>query len=144
VGLDLKLVEGLSLNQAYTWNDFRFSEDPVLGSNRIAGIPEYVYRAELLYEWLHGYYFGPSFEWVPADYPVDHANTLLAQAYAIVGLKAGYRRERGWAWFIEGKNLSDAHYVATTEVIADARGQDLPVFFAGDGIAAFAGLEWRW
>ncbi|MGH8613243.1 MAG: TonB-dependent receptor family protein [Gammaproteobacteria bacterium] len=144
LGVTLRLIKGLSLNQIYTWNDFRFCHDPVFGNNRIAGIAEHVYRAELLYRWPQGYYFGPSVEWVPADYPVDHANTLFAQAYATVGLKAGYRKEQGWAWFIEGKNLSDVHYSATTEVIADAGGQDAPLFFPGDGIGAFAGVEWRW
>ncbi|MGH8594861.1 MAG: TonB-dependent receptor family protein [Gammaproteobacteria bacterium] len=144
LGVDLRVIQRLSLNQTYTWNDFRFSQDPVFGNNRIAGIPEHAYRAELRYRWPQGYYFGPSLEWVPADYPVDHANTLFAQAYATVGVKAGYRREQGWAWFIEGKNLTDAHYAATTEVIADARGRDAPLFFPGDGIAAFAGVEWRW
>ncbi|MEX2515629.1 MAG: hypothetical protein WD572_01780, partial [Gammaproteobacteria bacterium] len=52
--------------------------------------------------------------------PVDHANTLFAESYAIVRLKAGYRRASGISVFIEGRNLADKKYAATTGVITNA------------------------
>ena len=58
--------------------------------------------------------------------------------------KLGYRAAAGWAGFVEGKNLTDETYAATTGVIADARGRDSAQFLPGDGAAVFAGLEYRW
>ena len=46
-------------------------------------------------------------------------------------------------FFLEGRNLSDKTYVATTGVIADANGQDSAQFLPGDGRSFYAGIEWR-
>ena len=143
-GLDLRLPLGLRLRQVYTWSRFRFDGDPVYGDNQLAGMPEHVYRAELLWESDRGFYGGPSVEWVPDGYPVDHANTLSADPYTLLGAKVGYRAAGGWAGFVEGKNLTDEVYAATTGVIADARGRDSAQFLPGDGAAVFAGLEYSW
>jgi iron complex outermembrane recepter protein len=143
-GLDLRLAGHLRLRQVYTWSRFRFDGDPVYGDRQLAGLPEHVYRAELLWESGRGFYGGPSVEWVPEEYPVDHANTLFADPYALLGLKVGYQAAGGWAGFVEGKNLTDEVYAATTGVIADARGRDSAQFLPGDGAAVFAGLEYRW
>src|SRR5690606_8032180 len=93
LGLSWRVRENWVLRQSYLWNDFRFDDDAVYGDNRIAGVPEHFYRAELIYEWPRGYYLGPNVEWVPEDFPVDHANTLYASGYATVGLKGGYRSD---------------------------------------------------
>ncbi|MCY1353734.1 hypothetical protein D9M68_460340 [compost metagenome] len=49
----------------------------------------------------------------------------------------------GLGFFVEGRNLSDKTYVATTGVIADARGRDSAQFLPGDGRSLYVGLEWR-
>jgi iron complex outermembrane receptor protein len=134
----------LRLRQTYTWSRFRFDGDPVYGDNQLAGLPEHYYRAELLYERESGVYGGPNLEWVADKYPVDHANTLFAEGYTVLGLKVGYRAKSGWAAFVEGKNLTDETYAATTGVIADARGRDAAQFLPGDGASFFGGLEYRW
>jgi iron complex outermembrane receptor protein len=137
-------LAGLVLRQVYNWSRFRFAGDAAFGDNRLAGAPEHFLRAELLYEAESGLYGGPGVEWVPDAYPVDHANTLYAEGYAVLGAKLGYRLERGLAWFVEVKNLTGETYAATTGVIADARGQDAAQFLPGDGASAFVGLEYRW
>jgi iron complex outermembrane receptor protein len=134
----------LRLRQTYTWSRFRFDGDPVYGDNQLAGLPEHYYRAELLYERQAGLYGGPNLEWVPDRYPVDHANSLFAEGYTVFGAKLGFRAKDGWAAFVEGKNLTDETYAATTGVIADARGLDAAQFLPGDGASFFAGLEYRW
>ncbi|HKV13144.1 MAG TPA: TonB-dependent receptor [Thermoanaerobaculia bacterium] len=134
----------LVLRQVYNWSRFRFDGDPVYGDNQLAGLPEHFYRADFLYEREAGFYGGPNVEWVPEKYPVDHANTLFADPYTLVGFKVGYRAESGWAGFVEGKNLTDEIYAATTGVLADARGRDSAQFLPGDGRSVFAGLEYRW
>lgn len=143
-GLEVRLGQRLLWRQVYNWSRFSFSDDPVFGDNQLAGIPEHYARAELLYETGTGFYGGPNVEWVPDDYPVDHANTLYAESYTILGLKLGYRAASGLAGFIEAKNLTDETYAATTGVIADARGRDSAQFLPGDGASVFAGLEYRW
>ena len=130
------------LRGQYLFNDFRFDDDEVYGDNRLAGVPRQLVKGELLWQ-REGWYAGPTFEWVPTHYNVDHAQTLYADGYAIWGLKGGYRVDEGFGFFIEGRNLSDRTYVATTGVIADARGQDSAQFLPGDGRSLFAGLEWR-
>ncbi len=134
----------LTLRQVYNWNRFLFSNDPIYGDNQLAGIPEHVLRTELVVQQASGFYGGPNLEWVPDDYPVDHANTLFAEGYAVLGFKLGYRPAKGIAGFIEGKNLTDETYAATTGVIPDARGRDSAQFLPGDGASVFAGLEYRW
>lgn len=137
-------LDRLVLRQVYLWSDFYFDDDPTFGNNRLAGIPRHYYRAELLYEHPSGFYAGPNVEWVPQGYNVDFSETLYTDAYALLGLKIGYRSEHGFSVFFEAKNLTDEHYAATTNVIANARGIDSQQFFPGDGRSFFGGLEWRW
>ncbi|MET1080592.1 MAG: TonB-dependent receptor [Pseudomonas sp.] len=132
----------LTLRGQYLLNDFRFEDDPVYGDNRIAGVPSQFLRGEVLWQ-REGWYAGPTVEWVPVHYAVDHAQSLYSDGYALWGVKGGYRPGDGLGFFIEGRNLSDRAYVATTGVIADARGQDSAQFMPGDGRSLFAGLEWR-
>ncbi|WP_201485347.1 TonB-dependent receptor family protein [Pseudomonas sp. OF001] len=130
------------LRGQYLFNDFRFDDDAVYGDNRLAGAPRQFVKGEALWQ-QGGWYAGPTFEWVPTHYNVDQAESLYADSYAIWGLKGGYRAGEGWGFFVEGRNLSDKTYAATTGVIADARGQDSAQFLPGDGRSLYVGLEWR-
>ncbi len=143
LGLGFDILDNLHFRQSYMWNDFSFDGDPVNGDNPLAGVPEHFYRAELLYHNPAGFYIGPNVEWVPEEWAVDHANTLFADAYTIFGVKAGYRKSEGLLLFIEGRNLTDETYAATTGVIANAGGLDSRQFLPGDGVSVFAGVEWR-
>ena len=106
--------------QNYLWNDFRFDKDATFGNNRLPGIPEHYYRAELLYEHPSGVYAGPNLEWVPRGYNVDSAGTEFADPYALLGFKAGYRSRRGFSMYVEAKNLTDKTYAATTSVVQNS------------------------
>lgn len=149
VGIEARLFDGvaggsLSLRQTYLWNRFVFHGHPVYGDNRLAGVPEHLLRAELAWRHPRGLYGAPHLEWAPGRSPVDHANTLFAEGYTLVGARLGYRTSRGISAFLEGRNLTDRTYAATTGVIADARGRDSAQFLPGDGASVFAGLEARW
>jgi len=131
---------------AWTYGDFRF-DGPVPGvagseDNRIAGLPPHLIRGELLLEHRAGWYAGPTVEWVPQRSYVDHANTLWADPYALLGFKLGRRVDRGLSWFIEAKNLLDETHAATTGVILNAGGADQPQFLPGDGRAVYLGAEY--
>lgn len=143
LALETRLFERIEIRQTYLWTDAYFDGDRVFGDNALAGVPEHFYRAEFLYHWPRGYYAGPTVQWAPSDVPIDHANTLFADGYAIVGLRAGYRPPRGLAWFVDARNLTDEIYAASTGVIADARGRDAAQFLPGDGVAVYGGVEWR-
>ncbi len=135
----------LTLQQAYMWNDFRFDGDKVFKNNRLAGVPEHFYRANLVYNWDEGFYLGPNVEWSPSRYAVDHANTVFADGYAIFGMKAGFNiKKYGLDLFIEGRNLADKRYAASTGVADNLRGNYNSLqFMPGDGTTVYGGVQWR-
>jgi iron complex outermembrane receptor protein len=143
LGFEVRPIENIVLRQAYMWNDFRFDNDPTYGNNRLPGIPEHYLRAELRYEHPSGFYAGPNVEWSATRIPVDLANTLSSDAYALMGFRAGYRTKQGFSAYFEAKNLTDEKYAATTGVIANAGGSDAAQFYPGDGRAFFGGVEYR-
>jgi iron complex outermembrane recepter protein len=134
----------LMARAAWTYGRFKFDGDAAFGDNTIAGLPPHLIRGELLWENREGYYAGPTFEWVPQDSYIDHANTFKADSYSLIGFKFGRRLEKGASWFIEARNLTDERYAATTGVAADVKGLDGRNFLPGDGRSFFAGLEWQW
>lgn len=143
LGLDVELAKKLYLRQVYMFNDFKFDGDATFGNNQLAGIPRHFYKAELTYRHADGYYIGPNVEWSPEKYYVDHANTVHADSYALLGFKIGKRSKNGFSWFAEARNLTDRKYASTTGVIDNARGIDQAQFLPGDGRSFFAGLEYR-
>ncbi len=142
-GLNLSLGDHFVLNQVYLFNDFYFDDDAVFGDNRIAGIPRHFYKAEFLYQGKQGFYAGPNVEWSPEKYYVDHANTVYADPYTLLGFKLGVKNERGISWFVEGKNLTNQKYAATTGVIDNAKGIDQAQYLPGDGQSVFVGFDFR-
>lgn len=157
-GLDIELLKSvlvekknedagdrLTLSQTYTLNDFHFEGNPIYGHNRIAGIPEHFYEAELLYVTAAGFYAGPNVQCNLTSYPVDQANTLFADSYALLGFKVGYRPKKGLSVFLEAKNLTDKHFASAVDAIADARtAPDAQIFHPGDGRAFYGGVSWTW
>lgn len=148
----IELGSSLSLGQftlrgQYLLNDFRFDNDALYGDNQLPGMPSQFVKGELLWQ-QDGFYAGPTAEWVPSDYNVDMADSLDADSYAIWGFKVGYQMPSGLDLFIEGRNLSDKTYAATTGIVTNAAadiasGKDPAVFMPGDGRALFTGIEWR-
>ena len=142
--VDRRHPDELWLNTAYTFSDFRFDHDPTFGDKQIPGAPRHYLRSELLYKHPSGIYFGPDIEWVPEAYYVDNANTFKSAGYAIWGAKAGFDNGGSWGAYIEGRNLSDKAYVASTSIVGNAAGADLPVFNPGSGREVYGGVQYRW
>lgn len=135
----------LTFSQTYTLNDFHFDGDSVYGDNRIAGVPIHFYEAELLYVSAAGFYAGANVQCNITRYPVDQANTLFADSYALPGFKIGFRSKKGFSVFLEGKNLLDKRFAAAVDPIADARAAPGPkIFHPGDGRAFYGGISWTW
>ena len=133
----------MSWRSSYLWSRFRFDNNASYGDNALPGIPEHFYRGELTWAPARGYFVTLNTEWSPRRYAVDMAHTLFADPYALVGLKVGRNEDAGFSWFLEGRNLANRTYAATTGVIADARGQDAAQFLPGDGRAVYAGVSWK-
>ncbi len=127
------------LNHIY--NHFRFEDDPSFGANRIAAVPEHIGKAELFYLHPFGFYLGPTLEHTSNAY-ADFANTLKVDSYTLVGFKAGYDVGNGLSLFLEGRNLTDEHYVSSIFIVADAEGIDQELFRPGQTRSVFAGLEY--
>lgn len=137
-------------------NDFRFDGDATFGGNRLAGVPKEWLRLELAWSPNDALRVAPTFEWVPDDYFVDHANTFTAPGYFLWGLKLSGEFGEGLRWFVDSRNLADRAYVATTGVVADTRApfnpgnpaaprppRDGAYYLPGDGRSVYIGLEWR-
>ena len=142
-GLAWTVARDWRLSANYLYNDFRFDHDPVYGNNALAGVPPQQLRAAL--RWSRGgrFHVEPNVEWAPRDYYIDHANSFKAPGYAILGLKVGGDAGAGWQWFADLRNLGDRRWIASSNVVADARGSDGRNFLPGDGRALYIGLEWR-
>lgn len=148
MGMTARLPMSLEWRHNLLVNRFKFDNDDTFGDNRLAGIPKVLMRAELLYRGNHflpGFYFGPTVEWSPERYNVDFAETLYADSYTIWGLKAGQHVNEHWSWFLEGRNLGDKKYAASTDVLkqANATGTDA-AYLPGDGRSVYAGFTWRY
>jgi iron complex outermembrane receptor protein len=135
--------EKLVLQTHYLWNNFRYDRDAAYGNGPLAGIPEHYVRTDLTYSTPSGFYVGPNIEWVPQGYRVDAKGTLFTDPYFLVGARAGFRRPAGWSFYVEGRNLADKRYAATTGVVSDATSSPAQ-FLPGDGRAFYVGFEFRW
>ncbi|MDF7774084.1 TonB-dependent receptor [Sphingomonas sp. AOB5] len=133
----------LVLTGAYTYSDFRFDGDPLYGDNELPGVPKHYLRAELLYRHPGGFYAGPNVEWAPGRYFADNANTLTVDPYALLNLRAGFDASDGLSFYLEGRNLTDKHYISTV-AIAGTAGPGAEIFNPGTGRAVHAGLRFEW
>lgn len=147
LGLTARLPWSLESRSSLLINDFKLDGDAVFRSNRLPGVQRSLLRSELLYrgnDFLNGFYFGPTIEWSPERYNVDFAETLYADSYFIWGLKAGQKVNQHWTWFLEGRNMSNQKYAATTGVARNQNGADGALFLPGDGRTAYMGITWTY
>ncbi len=139
------LVSGdkLTITAAYTYSDFFFDGDPIYGDNELPGVPRHYLRAELLYKHPSGFYAGPNVEWAPGHYYADNANTLTVDPYTLLNLKAGLDVDGRWSAYVEGRNLTNKHYISAvaTAGVANAASE---LFNPGIGRAVFGGVRFRW
>jgi iron complex outermembrane receptor protein len=146
-GLTARLPYSLQWRSSLLINDFKLDNDPTYGSNRLPGIQRSLLRAELVYrgsDFFDNFYIGPTIEWSPQRYNVDFAETLHADSYFLWGVKAGQKINQHWSWFVEGRNLANQKYAATTGVARNQNGADGALFLPGDGRTAYLGVTWNY
>jgi iron complex outermembrane receptor protein len=139
LGLGAKLTDRLSARLAYTYQDFRFVDDPLRGDNRLAGAPPHLVHARLQYQATEAWMIQGAVRWSPANVPVDNMNTLYADPFAVVDLRTEYRINQNVRVFGEITNLFDEVYASSTLVVDQAR-PDQAAFLPGDGRGFYAGI----
>jgi iron complex outermembrane receptor protein len=130
-------------------SDFKFLDNVAVGNNALPGFPPIIVRSEVLYRFgaqvggKPSTYVGPKFEWVPSKAPMDYANTLYNDSYALLGFKAGQAIDKQWSWFLDARNLTDKKYAATTNISANytAVHGDGRRYYPGDGHSFYIGIE---
>lgn len=142
MGLTARLPGNLEWRQNLLINRFRLDGDDAFGSRALPGIPKSLLRGELLYR-HGGFYAGPTLELSPQRYAVDYAGTLYADSYTLLGWKMGQQYDEHWSWFVEGRNLTDRKYAATTGVTRTAAANEA-IFLPGDGRSVYLGVQWRY
>ncbi|NSL73296.1 TonB-dependent receptor family protein [Hyphomicrobium sulfonivorans] len=131
------------LNVSYTYNDFFFDGDAVWGNNNLPGVAPHNLRAEVLYRHTSGFYAGPNVEWVGGNFYADNANTLKIDPFALLNFRVGFEQEKGWSAYVDGRNLLDKHYIATTITAGNAT-PNMELFNPGTGRAVYSGVQYRW
>lgn len=136
-------ADNLTLQQVWTYSDFRFVNDPVYGNNRLAGAPDHQLRTSVTYTHPAGFSITPVANWVPRGAYADYANTLRVPGYVLFGIQADYTVKPGLNLFIDARNLANRRYVADISTIRDARTTGTSIFYPGDGRSIYAGLRYQ-
>lgn len=119
-------VDGLRTTFAYTYSDFefdRFVDDNGndFSGNKIPGIPENVFRAEVAYTHSSGFYGVIDARSVGKFY-ANNGNTVATDSYSVVNLRAGLADWRLGNWALEPflgvNNLTDESYSAEIRINA--------------------------
>lgn len=144
MGMTARLPYNLEWRHSLLINNFKLDNDPTFGNNRLPGIQRSILRGELMYR-KNGFYAGPTIEFSPQRYNVDFAETLHADSYTLLGFKVGQKVNNNWSWFVEGRNLTDKNYAASTSVLkaANATRSDA-AFLPGDGRSVYTGVTWNY
>jgi iron complex outermembrane receptor protein len=143
LGGSLRLTDSLSARLAYTYQDFHFDNDPLYGNNRIAGAPRHVIVAALRYSVTAPWWVEAELQWTPDDVPVDNANTLYSDAFAVVNVRTNWAVTPTFDVYGEVRNLFDADYIGATLTLGRASGPTQAAFLPGDGRAFYAGTKVR-
>jgi iron complex outermembrane recepter protein len=135
----------LKLSQVWTWNDFRFDNDPTFGGAPLPGIPRHILRTTLGYYRPDGLYIAPSVDWVPQGAWVDYRHTQQVPGYALFGIQAGYELPQyGLSFYVDARNINSASYISDVTTIVDARDPNTKsAYYPGNGRAVYTGVKYR-
>jgi iron complex outermembrane receptor protein len=140
LGLTAQIATDWTARLAYTYQDFRFHDDPLRGDNRLAGAPRHVINAMLNYDVSEAWSVQAGVRWNPEKTPVDNMNTLYADPYAVVDLRTQFKVGDHLTVFGEITNVFDETYAGSTLIVDQAR-PDQAAFLPGDGRGFFVGVK---
>ncbi len=150
LGGDAQLAHGwlaagdrLRLLGSATWMRLRFAGDPVFGDGPLPGLPEWSGRVELRYE--RGPWTLAAIADGQSDWAIDPADRVSAPGSLRYGLRAAYDPGRHLSAWIEGRNLADRAFVASSGIAAPgADPATAAVYNPGEGLNVHAGMAWSW
>ncbi|HEX6960626.1 MAG TPA: TonB-dependent receptor, partial [Lacipirellula sp.] len=143
LGAAFQITDELSARVAYTYQDFRFDNDPIYGDNRLGGAPNHILNAALRYTVMSGLWVEAEVHWVPGKTPVDNANNLYNDPFTLVDLRSSYTISDNLIVFGEVSNIFDEKYASATLIVDEVKFSDQAVFLPGDGRAFIAGIKAR-
>ena len=142
-GLTAEISDFAAARVAYTYQDFSFKGDPFFEDNALAGTQPHTFDARVTFDLPQGLSLTPLVTWVPGDTPVDNANTVFRDGYAIAGLQARYRPAGDRiTLFVDARNLTDERF-ASSSLVTDIANPTQAAFLPGDGRAVYGGFEVR-
>ena len=131
----------LSLRQTYNYSDFKYKNDPRFGKNKLPGLPEHFYQAQLRLNFYNGLFVNLNTEYA-SKIPVDYANSFYADSYNIWGIGLGYQPEnKRWNSWIDFKNITNKHYATAVTPAYDDKGSDAARSTPGEGFSTYAGMS---
>ena len=145
--LDSSLAHALNgewrLRQAYTYNRFRYRNDPTFDDNALPGLPEHRYQGELSFTHASGWYGAVNLEY-SAKVATDYANSFYVGSYPLLGARAGYNSldQRLNLW-LEARNLTNERYASTVLPGYNDKGADMPRSSPGEGRGFYAGIRYN-
>ncbi|NWE71325.1 TonB-dependent receptor [Pseudomonas gingeri] len=132
----------VSLRQAYTLSDFHYRDDAAFGDNRLPGIPQHYYQAQIRYAHPSGVYVGLNTQ-MASRIAVDYANSRYASSYALLGATLGYASPRqDWQTWLDLRNLGNERYAAVVVPGYDDKGADAARSVPGEGMGVYAGVSY--
>ncbi|MEM8986146.1 MAG: TonB-dependent receptor [Pseudomonadota bacterium] len=136
----------LTLRSVYAYNDVRFvdasSIDDDLDGNRLAGVPQHLYRGELRYAAPERWFLAANMRMTAGDYFADHVNETSISNTPIIGFSAGLSAGERLQIFASGENLTDEEYPAgVTPVLAQAD-QEGRIYTPAARVSVFGGLRY--
>ncbi len=152
-GLDINFFPGsfsrsgnaLTLRNVYNYNNFRFVDSGFRGldGNRMAGLPQHVYRGELRYSAGDKWFAGVNVELGAGAYYADHENEVSAPGYTVVGFSAGYRMGDNLEIYASGENLTDEAYAGGLTPVLSQELSDGRIYTPGVGASVYGGVRYR-
>lgn len=142
LGVTAQVTDAISGRLAYTFQDFRFVDDPLRGDNRLAGAPRHVINAMAQYDVTERLTVQAELDWYPGRTPVDNMNSQWSDPLATVDLRGRYAITDHVSLHGEVRNLLDATYASST-LIVDQASPGQAVYLPADGRAFYVGLTAR-
>ncbi|MDX1579865.1 MAG: TonB-dependent receptor, partial [Gemmatimonadota bacterium] len=139
LGASAPLTGRIAARLAYTYQDFRFDDDPVYGDNRLAGTAPHTYEAALRVALTGDLRTEAVVRGQAGRMPVDNANTLFRPSFTLLDLRALYRVTERIALHADARNLFDRTYAAST-LTTDLARSDQAAFLPGDGRSLVIGI----
>ncbi|CAK9039486.1 Probable TonB-dependent receptor YncD [Durusdinium trenchii] len=151
VGLDIHLMpnrtdRALTLRNVYSYNDFRFVDAGSIGDfdgNRIAGIPQHVYRGELRYDETGRWFAAVNVQAVAGDFYADHENAFSAPSDIVLGFSAGWQLTDQAVLFVSGENITDTNYAAGVTPVTSQSTVNGRIFTPASRASVYGGLKYR-